>query len=156
MMETTHTVLTAETTGPPAVGRILIVDDEEDIRQILSEILSFMGFEITAAGSGIEALEHLSNRSFDLVLTDLEMPEMDGWSLAATVKTKSPHMPVLMITGKDRCAVMPLMAGSGVDSVLFKPFHIEEIREAVIRSVSSAVTENRKMGQDSPMHPMTS
>ena len=135
-MEIVNTVSPTGLTGTPAVGRILIVDDEKDIRQILSEIISFMGFEITAVGSGTEAISHLSNGIFDLVLTDLEMPGMDGWSLAATVKEKSPHIPVLMITGKDRGAVMSRIAGSGVDSVLFKPFCLEEIREAVFDAVS--------------------
>lgn len=113
------------------MDRILIVDDEKAIRDILSEMLFVMGFEVTVAGSGHEGLELFLKNSFDLVLTDLQMPGIDGWTLAFNIKEKSPSTRVVLITGSEKKAVMEKLKGSCVDSVMFKPFTLEDIQETV-------------------------
>jgi len=76
------------------MNRILIVDDAKTIRNILSKMLSFMGFEVAVASSGNEGLNLFLKNSFDLVLTDLQMPGIDGWTLAFNIKEESPNTPV--------------------------------------------------------------
>ena len=66
--------------------KILVVDDEKGVRDILSEILSRMGYEVAVACNGGEGLNLFWTRTFDLVMTDLTMPDMDGWTLAFHIK----------------------------------------------------------------------
>jgi CheY-like chemotaxis protein len=114
-----------------AMNKILIVDDEKAIRDCLSEMLSFMGFNVAVASSGDEALNLFHTDSFDLVLTDLEMPYMDGWALAHYIKEKWPHIPVVLITGSEERYVMERMKESCVDYALFKPFALWEIQKTL-------------------------
>lgn len=113
------------------VNKILIVDDEKAIRDCLSEMLSFMGFDVAVASSGDEALTMFHFNSFDLVLTDLEMPDMDGWALAHHIKEKWPHIPVVLLTGAEERYVMERMKESCVDFVLFKPFALWEMQKTL-------------------------
>jgi DNA-binding NtrC family response regulator len=113
------------------MNTILVVDDSKAIRDILLNILSFMGFHVAVAGDGNEGLHLFFARSFDLVLTDLRMPGMDGWTLASHVKDKSPYTPVVLITGEEKQGIVERLKGSCVDFVLFKPFRLEEIQEMV-------------------------
>ena len=107
--------------------RILLVDDAEALRDVLSKILSVMGFEVTVARNGNEGLNLFLEHAFDLVMTDLEMPGIDGWTLAFHVKDKSPHTPVVLITGQKEESVMEKLAHSSVDEAMFKPFRLEDI-----------------------------
>jgi len=74
----------------------------KSIQDVVSRILDFMGFEVALAGNGVEALSLFLKNPFDLVLTDLEMPIMDGWSLTHCIKERSPNTPVVLMTGGDR------------------------------------------------------
>jgi len=107
--------------------RIMVVDDDEGMRHILSTALSGIGHEVLAASSGTEALNLSLTSSFALVLTDLEMPGMDGWNLASRIKNRSPSIPVILMTGCAKKDVMERMKGSSVDYVIFKPFRLEDI-----------------------------
>jgi CheY-like chemotaxis protein len=88
--------------GKAISKRILVADDNKVIRNAVSRFLEFMGFEVAIAGNGIEALAVFLESSFDLVLTDFQMPAMDGLSLAGHIKERSPSTPVILITGSDR------------------------------------------------------
>jgi len=113
------------------MNKILIVDDAKAIRDILSKTLPLMGFEAAVASNGNEALNLFLTNSFDLVLTDLEMPDLDGWTLAIRIKDKSPNTPVVLITGSEKKAVMERLKGSCIDSILFKPFTLEDLQKTV-------------------------
>jgi CheY-like chemotaxis protein len=126
------------------MNKILIVDDSRDIRDILSKVLSLMGFEAAVASNGNEALNLFLTNSFDLVLTDLEMPDLDGWTLALHIKDKSPNTPVVLITGSEKEAVMERLKGSCIDSVLFKPFMLEDIQKTVQIMLDERLEENGK------------
>lgn len=82
--------------------RILVVDDDEGMRDILSTTLSGMGYGVLTASRGTEALNLLLKSSFALVLTDLQMPGMDGWSLASRIKDRFPGTPVILMTGYEK------------------------------------------------------
>ena len=113
------------------MNKILIVDDEKAIRDVLSDTLSFLGYEVTVASSGHEGLSLFLNDSFGLVFTDMHMPGMDGWTLAHHIKDKSPDTPVVLITGSEKETVMKRFKGSFVDTVIFKPLSLEDIQKTV-------------------------
>ncbi|UCG66380.1 MAG: response regulator [Deltaproteobacteria bacterium] len=121
--------------------KILIVDDEKAIRDILSNTLVCWGYQVAVASSGIEALNLFLRRSFDLVLTDLNMPGIDGWTLAIHVKDKSPNTPVGLMTAQDKEGVMKKLEGSCVDFALFKPFTLEDIEETVATILGNRALE---------------
>jgi CheY-like chemotaxis protein len=111
--------------------RILVVDDERNIRDILSRMLSILGFEVAVAGTGNDALNIFLNNSIALVLTDLHMPGMDGWTLASHIKEQSPNTPIVVMTGSERGPVIEKLKESRVDSVVFKPFTLRSIKKNV-------------------------
>jgi CheY-like chemotaxis protein len=117
--------------GQAISRRILVAEDNKSIQDVVSRILKFMGFEVALAGNGIEALSVFLDSSFDLVLTDLQMPNMDGWSLASRIKERSPNTPVVLMTGADRETVLKKVERGPVDSVLFKPFRLEALQRTV-------------------------
>ena len=78
--------------------RILIVDDEEAIREVVSSLLETKGYQCSTVGNGREAIEHLQANGFDLVLSDLVMPEMDGLQLLAWMQSNHPDIPIIMVT----------------------------------------------------------
>jgi CheY-like chemotaxis protein len=117
--------------GQAVSGRILVAEDNKAIRDLVSRILDFMGFEVALAGNGVEALALFIDSSFDLVLTDLEMPMMDGWGLTHCIKARSPNTPVVLMTGADRDTVRKKVERGPVDSVIFKPFRLEDLQRTV-------------------------
>jgi DNA-binding NtrC family response regulator len=121
--------------------RIMVVDDDEGIRHILSIALSGMGYEVLAASSGTEALNLLPKTSFALVLTDLEMPGMDGWDLASLIKKRFPGIPVVLMTGHAKENVMERMKASYVDFVIFKPFRLEDILKTAQKILGTESSE---------------
>jgi CheY-like chemotaxis protein len=96
-----------------------------------------MGFEVALAGNGIEALSVFLDSSFDLVLTDLQMPIMDGLSLASHIKERSPSTPVILLTGSDRETVRKKVERGPFDSVIFKPFRLEDLQRTVQGALAS-------------------
>jgi two-component system capsular synthesis sensor histidine kinase RcsC len=111
--------------------RILIVDDDEMLLNLLSSMITMMGFEVDTAGNGDEAIYQFMQKSFDIVLTDLNMPGMDGWCLARQIKCLSPDTPVVLATADARKRILGKIADSSVDLVLFKPFGFKEFQATV-------------------------
>lgn len=126
--------------------RILVVDDNRDIRNVLSHMLRLMGFEVALAGNGIEALAVFHESSFDLVVTDLQMPNMDGSKLARLVKERSPDTPVILLTGTDRETVRKKVMKGSIDSVIFKPFKLNEFQSTVHGALASGQGEHGSLG----------
>jgi len=107
--------------------RVLVVDDQEEIRRIISRLISFLGYEVVTAGNGREGLQLFSLSPFDLVITDLDMPVVDGLTFAYSIKERSPHTPVVMITGNGWEASQ----GGPVDLVMHKPFSLADLENAI-------------------------
>src|SRR4029434_9180487 len=98
------TVGAAEAPPPAAVGaepqgRILVVDDESDVREMLADVLMSEGHHVTLAGGGQEALRSFELGNYDLVITDLGMPDINGWEVARGIKAMRGSMRVLLLTG---------------------------------------------------------
>jgi|WetSurSiteA1Bulk_404760.scaffolds.fasta_scaffold13290_4 DNA-binding NtrC family response regulator len=111
--------------------RILVVDDDPTIRDVLCRILNLLGFEVKSFGNAFDALNSFINEVFELVLTDIQMPGMNGWELAFNIKKESPDTPVILITGMAKDDVEEKMKNSRADSILFKPFNVTQIKTAV-------------------------
>jgi putative nucleotidyltransferase with HDIG domain len=121
--------------------RILVVDDEEAIREIVASMLSAAGYACKQAGSGLEALALLkSGEEFELMLSDLMMAELDGIGLLERTKEKYPDMPVVMVTAVHDISVALDAIRNGAYDYLLKPFE----REQLLATVSRAL-ENRRL-----------
>ena len=100
--------------------RILLVDDSESIRRMLEWMLKPLGFEISHAVDGVEALELLKSGPSDLAIVDLNMPRLDGISLVREIRTRS-EMPVIMMTTERREEDVQKALDAGVNLYLVKP-----------------------------------
>lgn len=109
--------------------KLLIVDDCVDIINILSSFLELSGYETDKALNGIEATKLLQNNSYDVVITDAEMPGMDGQELCKFVKSDFPSLYIIGMSGSFQ-ALNELKA-AGADICFPKPFHVGEVEEAI-------------------------
>lgn len=107
--------------------RILVVDDEEDVRNLLREILEDADCEAVTASHAYEGLKLFDEGGFDRVFTDLGMPGMSGWELARAIRQKDSHVPLAVITGWGETVSADDKQESQVDWVLSKPFTMEQI-----------------------------
>jgi putative nucleotidyltransferase with HDIG domain len=121
--------------------RILVVDDEEAIREIVSSMLTTAGYTCQQACSGMEALAVLnSGEEFELMLSDLMMAELDGIGLLERTKEKFPDMPVVMVTAVHDISVALAAIRNGAYDYLLKPFEREQLMNTVGRAL-----ENRRL-----------
>ena len=111
--------------------RILVVDDDDQIRSVLSDMLTINGHKTIACADGYAALRAIEKGSFDILITDLGMPGMSGLDLAGVVHEKFPDMPIAMITGWGTQLNDEEVALKGIRAVLPKPFHLKEIKQLV-------------------------
>ena len=114
----------AEESTPSATrsGHVLVVDDESEIRAVLRDILASAGHTIVEAANGEEALVHCETEPVDLVLTDISMPGMSGWDVAAACRQRFPHLPLGFVTGWGDRLNLEETKRSGIRFVLSKPF----------------------------------
>ena len=115
---------------------ILVIDDDDRVRTLLKDILIYGGHEVIEAADGILGMKCLEEGKFDMVLTDLGMPAMNGWEVAKWVKRKVPRIPVGLITGWGTHLDEEKIKESGVDLIIGKPFQVGDILEAVNHYVS--------------------
>lgn len=115
----------------PKNNRILVVDDEPMIRKIIVSIFRKFGDNVVSAKNGAEALDLFGLEPFDIVITDFQMPGMDGCELAASLKQLAGNTPVIMVTGSNNSKITKAMDDKKVDTLLLKPFLPEDLRGAV-------------------------
>ncbi len=126
------------------MARILIVDDEEKIRHILSIMLKLKGHQVEEAESGKNALQLLEQSPFDVIITDLRMPEMDGFELLERVKNSDTPLPVIVITAYATVESAVEAMKKGAVDYITKPFEESQILLAVEKAigVSKIIQEN--------------
>jgi CheY-like chemotaxis protein len=107
---------------------ILLVDDQQEVREVIKVLLDIDEHTVTEAGNGQEALARFQPGVFDLVITDFKMPQMSGHELATSLKQLAPAQPILMVTGS---AAQCGFSADSVDAVLNKPFRLDELRQAI-------------------------
>ena len=107
--------------------KILIAEDDRELLLLFSRVLEKSGYSVTGAQDGREALDFLRSDYFDLVISDIMMPNMNGYELVAALRADGYSMPVLMITAKDAFDDMKLGFLSGVDDYMVKPVNVNEM-----------------------------
>lgn len=125
--------------GRPA--RILVIDDEEAVRDILSRMLKVKGHQVVVAANGEEGIERFKSETFDLVMTDLGMPKISGWEVSKAIKGMNPKVPIAMITGWGMELNREKLSESGIDLIVSKPFNFDQ----VIQLVSEAMELKERM-----------
>jgi signal transduction histidine kinase/CheY-like chemotaxis protein len=122
-------------------ARILVIDDEDSIRDVLTRMLETKGHQVAVASNGEEGIERFRSEPFDLVFTDLGMPKLSGWDVGKAIKEINPKVPIAMITGWGVELDREKMSNSGIDLIVSKPFNFEQ----VIRLVSEAMELKGRM-----------
>ncbi len=135
-------------------AKILVVDDESEIRTMLSNHFGFMSYEVHTAENGKEALEKMEQQRFEIVISDIIMPVMDGPDLLRSIKKNYPMTHVIMITGyitmENALACMRL----GADTCIFKPIEdMNELDEAVQDALKSLMKWQEKFKMLKGMKP---
>ena len=114
--------------------KILVVDDDELLLDAMSQMLLRMGYSVTVANDGEKGLSLFLRRQCDIVLTDFDMPGLDGISLAFRIKEMAPDTLVILMTGHDRESIMGYIKHSAVDLALFKPFELLTLEKVLQQS----------------------
>ena len=130
-----------DTTHGPAPTRILVVDDEVSVCNMVSETLGLQGFQVSMAHGGNEALSHIRGRSFDLIVSDIRMPGMDGLALLKEIRRMSPITLVIIMTGHADMHYVLEALRNGAAGFLIKPFSLEDLQTAVQTALHRKHTE---------------
>ena len=115
--------------------RILVVDDEGPVREMVSKIINLLGHEAVATGTGREALEILKSEPFSIMITDIKMPEMDGFELMKVVRDRFPSTHIICMTAHGASYTYTDVVGVGAADYITKPFTINEMRAKLNRVI---------------------
>jgi two-component system OmpR family response regulator len=136
-------------------ARLLVVDDEPSIRELLTASLRFAGFDVVPAADGAEALKLAEQHRPDLVVLDVMLPDLDGFTVTRKLRERGRDMPVLFLTARDETADKIAGLTVGGDDYVTKPFSLEEvvarIRAGVVADTGSGrlVFHDLEMDEDS-------
>jgi DNA-binding response OmpR family regulator len=114
-----------------SLGRILVVDDDSEVRQLLRDFLSDRGYDVVVAENGLEALSTLDTQRPDLVLLDVAMPEMDGLETLKRMVMLDPPVPVIMVTANADISLTSKLLAIGAVDYIPKPFDLDYLDQAV-------------------------
>ena len=120
---------------------ILLVEDEENLHEALKLNLELDGYTVTSAYDGAAALNAVNAEYFDLIILDVMLPEMDGISVAETVRISNNDVPILILSAKNSSADRVLGLKKGADDYLTKPFNLEEL----LLRVQKLIDKNKKL-----------
>lgn len=124
------------------IQHVLLVEDDKDIRDYMGRILEIGGYRVTGAENGVVALQFLLGAPVDLVITDIQMPHMDGVDLTQRMARHFPHIPVIVMSGAKFATT--LKQASNVKKMLSKPIPLDTFISAVIEVFSQPQTKQRK------------
>ena len=119
----------------PRPARLLLIEDEPEVQAILAEMLREAGYGVTVAKDGLEGIEQCDRQTVDIVLSDISMPGISGWDVAARLRARHPHIPIGFVTGWGDQLDPERLAGAGVDFVVAKPFQAHDILRHVAQSL---------------------
>lgn len=119
------------------MAKILLAEDDDDMRRFLVRALERAGHDVTSFAEGASAYEEVKQASFDLLLTDIVMPEMDGIELARRAAELDPSLKIMFITGFAAVALNPDSRAPKDAKVLSKPFHLKDLVSEVERMVAA-------------------
>ena len=149
MTRTTETPAPTPSSQSPATVSVLVVDDERGVREMLVEFLEDLGYACISAGNGEAALEALDQKLTDIVLSDIEMPGIDGVEFLERIKARHPDLDVIMVTGIVDAQVAVNAIRKGAADYVTKPFNLEEVEIVVQRVLEKRrlIEENRAYQQ---------
>jgi CheY-like chemotaxis protein len=124
--------------------RVLVVDDEPEMCHLIEQALKREGYQIDVSSSGIEALQMVKSFNYHLLLTDLEMPVVDGLELTRKAKKQNPEIRVIIVTGNTTADIATRPLRHKIDGYIKKPFKISELRKVVRQTLCThkIVVEN--------------
>lgn len=140
--------MAARSDGDVAKGKLLVVDDEEIIRHSLRLALGRHGYQVSTTESPRKALKELKDNNFDLVLTDIRMPEMDGVRMLKEIRKVAPEIPVIFITGYPSIQTAAEGLSLGAEDYITKPFHKTE---KILTPVERALAKAREKREGKPV-----
>jgi len=111
--------------------RVLLVDDEEDIIEVIQDRLEAYGFTVVTAGTGLEALKKLSKEKFDGVFLDVRMPEMGGIEALEEIRKRDQTIPIIIITSSSTREAAVEALAKGANDYILKPFEWEELKAKI-------------------------
>jgi two-component system, OmpR family, response regulator len=127
----TFTAICCDDVVPPDDGNLLVVDDELFLRDAVAASLRFLGFAVTAAENGTDALRLARNRPFDLLILDVMLPDVDGFEIVRRLRKDGNRIPVIFLTAKDTQDDKVTGLTIGGDDYMTKPFGLEELAARV-------------------------
>lgn len=130
--------------------RILVAEDDFQLRQLFCRVLEHNGFTAIGAADGIEALDLLEHEYVDLIVSDIMMPRMDGYELVRSLREAKSSIPILMITAKDGFQDMQFGFQAGADDYMVKPINVNELVlrvNALLRRAKMVAERRQRMGQ---------
>jgi two-component system cell cycle response regulator CpdR len=119
------------------MAKIILAEDDEDMRRFLARALERAGHQVTSFAEGASAFEEIKQADFDLLLTDIVMPEMDGIELARRAAELDPSLKIMFITGFAAVALHPDSKAPKEAKVLSKPFHLRDLVAEVDRMIAA-------------------
>lgn len=125
--------------------KILIVDDEMNMRLVLSAVLKKEGFEVSSASNGLEALQILKSDKVAVVITDLKMPDMDGMELLTNISAQYPEIPVIMITAHGSIATAVEALKKGAFDYITKPFDLDDLKNVISKAVKTRILKESEL-----------
>jgi len=111
--------------------KVLLIDDEEILREMMSMMLASNGYTVVTCKDGKEGVQHFTSGNYDVILTDLVMPKMSGFDVAETVRKFDPHIPIALVTGNALDINVSEVKRRGIDMLLAKPFTYEQLTDLV-------------------------
>ena len=120
-----------------SVQRILLAEDDDDMRRFLVKALEKAGYDVVSFGNGMEAYDRLLEEPFMMLLTDIVMPEMDGIELARKAAELDPDLKIMFITGFAAVALNPDTNAPKDAKILSKPFHLRDLVDEVERMLAA-------------------
>lgn len=131
-----------------ANARVLVVEDELAIRELIRDSLALIEIKSDAAGDGLEALNKLRRQHFDLIVLDVNLPKIDGFTLLSKIREEGSNIPVLVLSARSQRDDVTQGLKVGADDYLVKPFGIEELIlrvKAILRRTRTASEEGKKL-----------
>lgn len=147
----TEGVILDNRAAPPASSYVLVVDDEEVVRQFLTRCLEGWGYVVRQAGNAAEAIELMMERPASLALLDIRMPGQDGLWLANRIRAHWPNLPIVMATALDDVQTVRTSRQLGVFDYITKPIKKDKLQEVLQRAVAAAGSSEDAGGELSPL-----
>jgi len=111
--------------------RILVIEDDEEMRALLRDVIEEEGFQTASVNNGSEAFRKLAKESFDLIITDVRMPGLTGLEILPGIKKLQPDAPIIVITAFGSEEIQQKALGRGANAYLEKPIHFDKLRTLI-------------------------